>query len=207
MALRLLREGHEARLERAACVHHADEAAQHEDEHHDVGGLHRARHHAHRDVGDAFGLLLQALVRVGNRDGLGQRARGELVDPDVHADSIERLLRGGLFAHRALGARDLKRARVGVVRELRVLARRHEPCSRHRDDGEREQDGEGGGEAELPLLLRRAFLGRGGAGGQYGFRRHALVPFRLPSSFRSAGSGRCLHRVARTSARAVLIWW
>ena len=43
---------------------------------------------------------------------------------------------------------DLKRARVGVVRELRVLARRHEPCSRHRDDGEREQDGEGGGEAE-----------------------------------------------------------
>ena len=70
MALRLLREGHEARLERAARVHHADKAAQHKDEHHDVGGLHRARHHAHRDVGDAFGLLLQALVRVGTEMGL-----------------------------------------------------------------------------------------------------------------------------------------
>ena len=89
MALRLLRECHEARLERAARVHHADKAAQHKDEHHDVGGLHRARHHAHRDVGDAFGLLLQALVRVGNRDGLGQRAVQSTMAP--HAIAGQRL--------------------------------------------------------------------------------------------------------------------
>ncbi len=91
-------------------------------------------------------------------------AARELVDVDLHAEVVQRLLRGVQLRGLAGGGGHLKLAAVGVVEQLGVLARRHEPRADDGDNGHDEQDGERRGEGELAfLLLLSRFLGWDGA--------------------------------------------
>ena len=110
-------------------------------------------------------MRVEPLVGAGNGHGLGDGAARELVDVDLHAEVVQRLLRGVQLRGLAGGGGHLKLASVGVVEQLGVLARRHEPRADDGDNGHDEQDGERRGEGELAfLLLLSRFLGWDGAG-------------------------------------------
>ena len=176
MTLRLFRQGHQTGLERAGCVDHADQAAEHQDEHHDVDAVDRAGYHCLRDIGDALGLSLKLLVGAGDRNGLRDGPAGELLDVDLHAELIEFVLRSGNLAQLALRARDREHIGVGHVLKLRVLSCRHEPRCDNRDDGQDEQDGERCRETKLlPLLLLHHGPACGVDGS--GLGRHMHPPF------------------------------
>ena len=177
MTLRLFRQGHQTGLERAGCVDHADQAAEHQDEHHDVDAVDRAGYHCLRDIGDALGLSLKLLVGAGDRNGLRDGPAGELLDVDLHAELIEFVLRSGNLAQLALRARDREHIGVGHVLKLGVLSCRHEPRCDNRDDGQGEQDGERCWETKLllPLLLLHHGPACGVDGS--GLGRHMHPPF------------------------------
>lgn len=178
MAFGLFRQGHQTGLERAGCVDHADQAAEHQDEYHDVDAVDRTGYHRLRDIGDALGLSLKLLIGAGDRNGLRDGPAGELLDVDLHAELIELVLRCRHLADLALRARDRQHIGVGHILKLRVLSCRHERRCDNRDDGQDEQDGERRRETKL-LLPLRLLLHHGPACGVdgSGLGRHMHPPF------------------------------
>ena len=178
MAFGLFRQSHQTGFERAGCVDHADQAAEHQDEYHDVDAVDRTGYHRLRDIGDALGLSLKLLIGAGDRNGLRDGPAGELLNVDLHAELIELVLRCRHLADLALRARNRQHSGVGHILKLRVLSCRHERRCDNRDDGQDEQDGERCRETKLllpPLLL----LHHGPACGidGSGLGRHMHPPF------------------------------
>ena len=177
MAFGLFRQSHQTGFERSGCVDHADQTAEHQDEHHDVDAVDRAGYHCLRDIGDALRLSLKLLIGSGDRNGLRDGPAGELLDTDLHAELVELVLRSRYLADLTLRACDRKHIGVGHILKLSVLSCRHEPCCDNRDDGQDEQDGER--RRETKLLLPLLLLHHGPACGVdgSGLGRHMHPPF------------------------------
>ena len=127
MPLRLLGQCDQARLESARCADHANEAAQHEDEHDDVNSLNGALHHADRDIPQTSRVLRDMLISARDGNCLRQCTRGELIDVDLHAQAIESLLRSVQNVDRTIRIGHVQLARVRVIHQLRIRACRNQP--------------------------------------------------------------------------------